>query len=124
MEVKEKMEKGRIVGPSTTGSLSVTGEPYCLFHFAPHHNKEQAEAALLRAFNAYQRGKGTFLYWRILPEITRHEDRIAKECNGWAGLGRGGRPMPASCVQIAHRPNEELSHDFANDGYGICDGGR
>lgn len=81
MNLVEEIEKDRIVGPSTIYQYAVTGEEYQEFHLRPFHRRQEAEEALITAFNLYARDKGKYLYWRLKPEITEQTSPI----KGWAG---------------------------------------
>lgn len=85
--LKERLERGFLVGPSTNSSRSVTGEPYVVI--GPQHleeglplipgtidegkrsewgyDEETAFCAIVNSFELYAEGRGKNLYWRSGP---------------------------------------------------------
>lgn len=62
----------REVGPSLTGELSVTGQPYVtLVSDAPRLDEDQAYLGGLGVFERYARGRQGALYWHSFPTIER-----------------------------------------------------
>lgn len=85
-ELRKACEEGRIVGPSTSSRLSVTGEPYVVIghqvtmpsqpgvvdegqEMELAFDEETAYLSALGAFELYAENRPGKLYWRIAPEL-------------------------------------------------------